>query len=110
MQRIYSHPNAGIVQLVKNALDQHGIEAVVRGEYLGVAVGDVPQQEAWTGLWVADTARLSEAARVVREFVEANDAAEGGEPWTCPRCGEEVEAAFDACWRCGAERPEAPAA
>jgi len=24
------------------------------------------------------------------------------EPWTCGSCGEEIEAGFDACWKCGA--------
>ncbi len=23
------------------------------------------------------------------------------ETWNCPKCGEEVEAQFDACWKCG---------
>jgi len=23
-------------------------------------------------------------------------------PWTCGSCGEEIEAGFDACWKCGA--------
>ena len=26
-------------------------------------------------------------------------------PWGCTGCGEEHDDAFDACWRCGAERP-----
>lgn len=25
--------------------------------------------------------------------------------WTCPQCGEQIEAQFDLCWNCGAERP-----
>jgi ribosomal protein S27AE len=26
--------------------------------------------------------------------------------WTCPKCGEQVEKNFAACWNCEAERPE----
>ena len=31
--------------------------------------------------------------------------------WTCPKCGEEVEANFDVCWKCGtaADGSEDPA-
>ena len=28
------------------------------------------------------------------------------ETWKCPKCGEEIEAQFDACWNCGAFRYE----
>ena len=30
-----------------------------------------------------------------------------GEPWACPQCGEHIEAQFDACWKCGEDRPAA---
>ena len=26
--------------------------------------------------------------------------------WTCPKCGEKVEAQFDVCWKCGQAKPE----
>lgn len=25
-------------------------------------------------------------------------------PWTCQSCGEEIQANFDACWKCGAAK------
>ena len=25
--------------------------------------------------------------------------------WVCPRCGEQLEAQFDSCWRCSTQRP-----
>ncbi|MHC4331384.1 MAG: DUF7577 domain-containing protein, partial [Planctomycetota bacterium] len=31
-------------------------------------------------------------------------AGKGDTPWTCPNCGEEVEAQFTNCWKCGANR------
>jgi hypothetical protein len=27
-----------------------------------------------------------------------------GRPWKCPKCGEESEPQFDACWKCGTVR------
>ena len=110
MQRIYSHPNPGMVELARGELARHGIAAVVRGEYLAPATGEgAAWADSWPALWMAGDERLPEAVEVVRAFVAASEEGEGegGAPWACPGCGEAVEAAFGACWRCGAERPEA---
>ena len=29
--------------------------------------------------------------------------------WRCPRCGEEIEDGFDACWKCGTDQDGVPA-
>ena len=102
MHRVYSNPDPAMAHLVRHALDQRGIAAVVRGERLGPAVGEVPWVESWAEVWVGDGARLEEALAVV---AGATAGSAEGEPWPCPACGEEVEGAFGACWSCGAERP-----
>ena len=30
--------------------------------------------------------------------------------WTCPKCGEQVEDQFDACWKCSTPKTGVPAA
>lgn len=30
------------------------------------------------------------------------------EPWTCPKCREQLEGQFDKCWECGTTRPAGP--
>ena len=97
MKRIYSHPDAGVVHLVRNELEQRGIRAVVRGEHLAAA--GVPM-EAWGELWLLDEGQLPEAARVVRAVTKEPDDADAP-PWTCPACGERVEPQFAVCWHCG---------
>lgn len=108
MKRVYSHPDLTIVQLVKHQLDNHGIEAVIRGEYAAAVAGGGAGLEAWNELWIVDDSRDGEAAEVIQRMFE-EPAVQEGEPWTCPGCGEEVEATFELCWNCQAVRPETAA-
>lgn len=105
MKRIYSHPDVTIVHLVKNELANQGIEAVIQGEHAAAIIGGGAGIDAWNELWVVDDAREQEAAAVVQRVIEKSSVPEG-EPWTCPNCGEAVDAPFDVCWNCGAERPK----
>lgn len=40
------------------------------------------------------------------ESVDPSDTESGG-PWRCPECGEEIDAQFTDCWKCGTSRPGA---
>lgn len=105
MTRIYSHPDPALTHLVRNALEQIGVEAVVHGERPGAAMGEIPPVAAWSEVWVPDDARLDDARAVVAEVTA--EAAPDIEPWTCADCGETVGGQFGACWSCGAPAPEA---
>jgi len=81
----------------RNLLIAAGIDSELRNQYLAGALGDLPMLETWPQLWVEDaleSAALSALARAA--------AAPAGAPWTCGHCGEELEAQFTSCWRCGA--------
>lgn len=104
MQKVYSHQNGAMVHLVRNELETHGIEAIVRGEHAAAVMGGGAGVDAWVELWIVDEDRVPEAERIVQEVMAA-ESAEAGEPWACPQCGTEVEAQFGACWNCGADRP-----
>ena len=62
--------------------------------YAGMKSGQIPQTEF--------EARLSELG-----VIESTPAAETP-GWTCPKCGETIEAGLLTCWNCGHELP-APA-
>lgn len=98
MRLLYSSPNVALVNHYRSVLHDAGIPCVVRGEYLSAAVGEIPPIEAWAELWVVDPGRFDDAARWIADL----EAAPQGSDWECPSCGECNEAAFAACWRCGA--------
>lgn len=105
MQRVYSHQNPALVHHVKHLLEHEGIPATIRGEHLAAAVGGVAPLDAWVELWVTDEARLPEAMRIVASVVDEERAGDEAAEWTCPNCGETVEAPLAVCWNCGTERP-----
>jgi hypothetical protein len=83
---------AGHMPLIQGMLENHGIRSEI------VPVGTRGKQPAET-LWVkaVDHPR---AVELVRQMAAALEAPSSG-PWRCAGCGEENDAAFDACWQCG---------
>lgn len=101
MQKVYATPDLMLGGLLKSRLEARGIEVVVRNEYLNGALGELPAQDCWYEIWVAD-----EDARAAGWLIERLEAPveATGDPWTCRGCGEHIEAQFGLCWRCGAAR------
>ena len=92
--------------IVRGRLDQFGIRCWLQNELIsgqlfqvGTALGGVKLQVASTDL------------QRVRELF-AGDGETGtdsqGPPWTCPRCGNEVDGGFEICWSCQATRDPVP--
>ena len=100
MTKIYSSQNGADVHNLKNVLQARGIACEVRGEHLGAGLGELPPNQCWVELWIVDDSELEEAQTILRR-----EARTTGEPWTCPSCGEDVEARFDQCWNCQGYRP-----
>ena len=82
----------------KNLLASEGIESVVRNEYLGSIVGEIPFQEVWPELWVVNDLDYDRARQLIDESVVDESPAT---PWVCKACGTENEGQFAACWNCG---------
>lgn len=107
MKRVYVAKNPADAHLLKGLLEGERIEALVRGEFLWGARGEVPlTPETSPSVWVVNEVDYDRALEMVEEF-RLN---EGGRPregteWTCGRCGEINEAPFTECWQCGTERP-----
>jgi hypothetical protein len=84
------------VSHARNLLIAAGIDSELRNQYLAGALGDLPMLETWPQLWVEDALEPAAQSALAR-----GAAAPGGAPWTCGQCGEELEAQFTSCWRCG---------
>jgi hypothetical protein len=98
LKKIYTSPNRMLVGLLSGALGDHGIGCIIRNDYLGGGVGDLPAQECWPELWVLRDQDEARARQVVDAVLPRQAIA--GEPWQCPQCGEWLEPQFAACWHC----------
>jgi hypothetical protein len=99
MKRIYQALNGPEAHLVRAALEAQGVQAVVQGEMLRMGVGEVPFTEAFPTVWVNDE-DTDAAAAIVADYQARRGHPTGGQPWTCPTCGEAIEPQFDECWVC----------
>ena len=104
MKRVYSSHLGLMVGHMKNILESHSIPCVIRNEYLAGGAGELPPTECWLELWVERDIDYERARGIVEEALQSQH--QGGEPWSCPGCGEWLERQFDVCWRCGTERPD----
>ena len=93
---MFTHENRMIVYNMKNLLQGEGIDSLLKNEFSGGGVGDLPAFDTWPELWV-DDAQLAQAESILRQVVEASESA----TWFCRGCGESNEAAFGLCWKCG---------
>jgi len=111
--KVYVGRDGMDAHFVKAELEATGIEATVMGENLSIARGDLPLTvETLPSVWVRDV-DADAAKKIVqelsdRQYAHAHDAEvpQLRPDWVCAECGEHCEGQFDACWNCGALRPE----
>lgn len=87
----------GDPELVRTMLANHGIDAEVV-----VPLGSWHKYSQPT-VWVRD-GDYERAATLVDQMAKSIENPPTG-LWKCQRCGEENEAQFDICWKCGYEPP-----
>lgn len=107
MIRLFTSDDGFLVQSVRSELDARAIPYMVKNEFAGGAVGELPWQEAQQELWLLDEGWADKAHRVVDALVAnitKTDKPHVGE-WVCASCEEDNGPAFDSCWHCGKQRP-----
>lgn len=103
MQSVYTAPNASMIHLIKDMLEQRGIETSIRGEALLGAAGELAPVDTWVELLVVEDRDETVARRLIDEFINAEETG-STETWQCHHCGEHIESQFGVCWRCGKPR------
>jgi hypothetical protein len=113
MQLIYSARDSMDAHFLLGLLAEEGITAVIQGEAMEEVWGDLPlSQRTMPTLWVNES-DVAAAEPIVDEYARRRmqNVVEGSSPprptWKCPRCGEEIEEQFTACWHCNTMRPAA---
>ena len=99
MQLVYTHENRILVGNIKNILEGHRIEVLLKNEFAQSAVGELPPIDAWLELWIIDDRDYDNAKRLIDEALAGAD----GPDWQCRQCGETNGALFEVCWQCQSE-------
>lgn len=99
MKRVFSSFNQATVYHVRNLLQNEGIQAVVKNEFLSSAMGDLPPAECQAEVWVLHEKDFQAAETVLLVVGSRQDLPS----WKCA-CGETCEGQFTQCWRCGTFR------
>ena len=97
MKKLYTHENRIILFNIRNLLREAGIETVLRNEFAGGGIGDLPAFDTWPELWLEDDGNY-ERARAILHDIEHGPA---GSDWYCRGCQELNHASFQLCWQCG---------
>lgn len=106
MRQVYSAEHPTEAHIVKGMLESGGIEAVVKGDILFSARGEIPiTYETAPSVWIVEEGRYDEARRIIKQYEQAKSGkCASGKEWTCPSCREKLESQFTHCWKCGAPR------
>ena len=97
MKKVFTHENRMIVYNMKNMLEAEGIETLIKNEFSGGGVGDLPAFDVWPELWIPSGAQLAQAESILQSVASPAVA----DDWFCGGCEEKNDAVFRICWKCG---------
>ena len=103
MKKVYSSDDRILIYHLKNTLDLASIDCFIKNDLIYALAGEVPVNEVLPELWVTDDSQLNEVEALIKSALVSDT--NNQLPWTCQDCGEQHEASFTACWKCGAEKP-----
>ncbi len=105
MHRLYTADNPFEAHLLRGYLEAHGVSAQVQGDVLFSMRGELPMgMDTLPSVWVLHANEQARAALLLEEW-RAGQQAGDDDNWRCPKCGEESEGSFAACWQCGEVHP-----
>ncbi len=96
MTRIKTFTNETEAQLVLNNLIARGVTGLIEVDNCG---GMRPHMDLTGGVHLLVSVEDEEKALAVLNETDQNNKLPA---WTCGSCGENIEAGFDTCWKCGA--------
>lgn len=102
MKKLYGSDDAFLLQSLRSELERVGIPYLVKNEFAGGAVGELPWHELQREVWLVDESWWPRAKRTLNNWLLAQSTTDNPErDWRCHHCGEVNGAAFEQCWQCG---------
>jgi len=98
LKKLYSAVSLPDAHLIRNLLEEAGIEAHVLNENAQGGVGQLPVMEAYPQIWIVDERDLPRARKLIEAF-ESMPAI--GNNLRCTYCSEDNPSTFQLCWNCG---------
>jgi len=98
MRRLYEAADRFEAQRVVDFLQDHQIPAVILGDYLSGASGELPAN-IFPAVWLVEESHWYRANTLLEKFLSPPPDAQS--EWCCRGCGETVEGGFEVCWNCG---------
>jgi hypothetical protein len=98
LKKLYSAASLPDAHLIRNLLDQAGIEAHVFNENAQGGVGQLPVMEACPQIWIVNERDLQRARQLLEAF-EHMPAIRSN--LRCEQCAEDNPTTFQLCWNCG---------
>ncbi|MCG7975920.1 MAG: DUF2007 domain-containing protein [Candidatus Thiodiazotropha taylori] len=90
-------------QMLKDYLQDQGIETVILNDHLSGALGELPAN-IFPTLWLLEDQDLSKARKLKQQFL--NLYAPKAAAWRCPACGEQIDGGYEICWNCSTPGPK----
>jgi hypothetical protein len=103
MKIIFSSMDLAAVTHLKDLLEAADIACVIKNDVSSYLTGDIAMSGVAPELWIEDESQLAEALDIKKDYLGPQ--ATQGNAWTCPKCGEKLEAQFTTCWNCGTAKP-----
>jgi putative signal transducing protein len=98
LKKLYSAASLPDAHLIRNLLDQAGIEAHVFNENAQGGVGQLPVMDAYPQVWIVNERDLERARQIVETFERMPSIRSN---LRCARCSEDNPSTFQLCWKCG---------
>jgi hypothetical protein len=98
LKKLYSAASLPDAHLIRNLLDQAGIEAHVFNENAQGGVGQLPVMEAYPQIWIAHEGDLQRARQILEAFEHMPAISSD---LRCEQCAEDNPSTFQLCWNCG---------
>jgi len=97
MKKVYSTEILANAWNIRNVLEQHDIQSVVKNENLFSVAGEVPFLECMPEVWV-EPLYYARAQEIIAQLQESQ---ENAPDWSCSGCGESNLGNYSICWSCG---------